>query len=197
MIKLLTALIASAAAVGVFIVYTQPAYERAQEIKTDLSQYDAALDKSRELQELKRSLLARYNTFGGTELTRLNKLLPDHIDNVRLTLDLDSLSARHGMSIQNVTLNTAQSSSETPPATVLGALGSQQKAFDSLTLQFATAGSYNQFVSFMQDLERSLRIVDVTALSIEQGADPQRAEGTAAPEPTYKFSVAIRTYWLK
>jgi len=214
MTKLLTALLSFAAAVGVFLLYTQGAYDFADTLKTDIAQYDAALNKSRELQELKRSLLARYNTFSSDDLTRLNKLLPDHIDNVRLTLDLDSLAARYGMAIQNVTLNTKRPV-EDKQGSVLGALSAQHKPYDSLMLQFSTIGTYDSFRRFILDLEASLRIVDVTALMIEPmqlTAQPQQATSTpptkgktkAPPpppppafEPTYKYTITIKTFWLK
>lgn len=196
MTKLLTALLALSAAAGIFIVYTRPAYNTAKSIQGEITQYDAALDKSRELQELKRSLLSRYNTFSSDQLARLGKLLPDHIDNVRLTLDLDSMAARHGMAIQNVTLNTPTKKTDdtkkvTP--TVIGALGGKQKTYESLTLQFVTAGTYSDFISFMNDLESSLRIVDIVGLTIE----PSGGNSDTAKEPMYRYNVSIRTYWLK
>lgn len=196
MTKLLTALIALVIAAAIFIVYTRPAYTTAKAIQAEVSQYDAALDKSRELQELKRSLLARYNTFGTDQLARLSKLLPDHIDNVRLTLDLDSMAARHGMAIQNVTLNTpAKKTDDKKAPTILGTLGTKQREYDSLTLQFVTAGTYSDFVSFMNDLESSLRIVDIVALTIEPSGTGNQS--TVSEEPFYRYSVSIRTYWLK
>ena len=62
-------------------------------------------------EQLKQSLLSRFNAFKTEDLDRLRKLLPDHVDNVRLILDLDNLAARHGMALQNVVISEPASES--------------------------------------------------------------------------------------
>lgn len=195
MSKIIIIIVGLSLAGGVFFLYTKPAYDDIQTTKQEVAQFDAALDKAKELQELKRALLARYNTFTTDNLNRLSRLLPDHVDNVRLVLDLDSMAARYGMAIQNVVINRAAETQE-DQTTVLGALTAQASTFDSLTLQFNTRGTYNNFVSLMQDLESGLRIVDVVALSIE----PEQIEtqdGQAMTDPVYRYNITVRTYWLK
>jgi len=180
-------------AAALFLGYTRPAYEKVQSVKGDIGQFDEALQKSRELQELKQGLLSRYNTFSEADLLRLRKLLPDHVDNVRLVLDLDNLAGRYKMAVQNVLIS--RGAPEEQAATVLGSLGTQSEVFDNLTMQFATVGTYSNFVSFLEDLESSLRIVDLVSLTIEQTSISN--EGDELEEPIYEYNVAIRTYWLK
>lgn len=191
MTKVLVTILGLVVAGAVFFGYTRPTYDSVQALQADIAQYDAALERARELQELKRSLLSRYNAFSGEDLTRLNKLLPDHVDNVRLVLDLDSMSARYGMVIQNVLISRGDDS-ET--SSVLGSIGTQASTYDSLSLQFATIATYSNFVRFMQDLESSLRIVDLTALSMQPAGNVEQLEGA---DPLYQFNVTIKTYWLK
>lgn len=100
--KLITAIIALIIAGSIFVGYTMPTFDKTKALKEQNGQFDAALGKAKELQTLKQSLLSRYNTFSSDDLTRLNKLLPDHVDNVRLVLDLDSLASRFGIAVQNV-----------------------------------------------------------------------------------------------
>ena len=89
MVKNLLSIAGLAVAGGIFFLYTQPAYDNVQVLKGRIAQYDQALDKAAELQQLKQSLLSRFNAFRPEDLDRLQKLLPDHVDNVRLILDLD------------------------------------------------------------------------------------------------------------
>lgn len=196
MSKILTIFITLGIAIGVFFLYTKPAYDKIQGIKDDVAQFDAALDKARELQELKRSLLARYNTFTSEQLNRLTHLLPDHVDNVRLVLDLDSAAQRYGMAVQNVIINKGAEAANAQPQTVLGSLAAQSVAYDSVTMQFTLRGTYPSFVGFMQDLEAGLRLVDLVALSVEPEAIAKEGEA-AQEEPVYRYNVTIRTYWLK
>jgi Tfp pilus assembly protein PilO len=189
MMKFITAICAIGIAGTIFMVYTKPAYARIQALQTEVAVFDDALNQSRELQELKRALLARYNTFPGDQLARLSKMLPDHVDNVRLVLDLDNMAAKYGMAVQNVVISRGEEQ-EDEQNTVLGSLGSEGAAFDSLLFQFSTTGTYGNLISFLSDLESSLRVVDLVTLSIEPS-------GEESAEPTYTYDISIRTYWLK
>lgn len=200
MSKILTTVIMLGIAAGVFFVYTKPTYDKVDALKGEIAQFDGALDKSKEMQELKRSLLARYNTFTSEQLNRLTRLLPDHVDNVRLVLDLDSLASRYGMAVQNVVINRDLASVE-QSQTVIGTLSAQATRYDSLTLQFATRGTYPNFIAFLKDLESSLRIVDLVGLTIDPEAvapiKDESGKEIAPLEPLYRFNVTLRTYWLK
>ena len=190
MTRTLLALSFLAAAIGLFFFYTKPAYDGVRDIQKQIDQYDQALNKAGELQRLKQSLLSRYNAFNPADVDRLHKLLPDHVDNVRLVLDLDTLASQHGFALQNVVINAPNNTKATAdqaPAVI----GANRQTYDSLTLRFATSGTYPNFVEFITAIENSLRLVDVTALTM----DPD--SGLGAGEPVYRFDIALRTYWLK
>jgi len=195
MTRIIIALLAFIVAVVLFFGYTRAALDSTSLVKADIDRFNEALSKARELQEIKQSLLSRYNTFGSQDLSRLNRLLPDHVDNVRLVLDLDSMAGKYGMAVQNVIMSAAPDVGE-ETANVLGALGAQEKPFDSLTMQFSTAGTYSDFVRFMQDLETSLRVVDLVSLSIQQVNLPEE-QLAGFTEPVYAYHLSVRTHWLK
>ncbi len=174
------------AAIGIFVVYTKPAYDTVQTQAAETASYDAALTKAAQLQQLKQGLLSRYNAFNANDVARLQKLLPDHVDNVALVLDLDSLASHYGLGLANVTVSQPKSEQAT---TVIGSTSGQK--YDSLTLAFVTHGTYDQFRSFINDLETSLRIVDLEDLSITGG------DQSLGGIPTYDYKITLRTYWLK
>lgn len=188
MTRSIIAILCLAGSVALFFLYTKPAYDSMQLQKAQIKQYDLALSKANELQRLKQSLLSRYNTFSPEDLDRLHKLLPDHVDNVRLVLDVDTLAARYGLALQNVVI-TGQASDPQEEAAIIGP---DQSEFDSLTLRFATTGSYQQFVTFLSELEHSLRVVDVAQLKMDYAPG-----ATAGGEPLYRYDLTVRTYWLK
>ena len=191
MVKFIISAIGFAIALGIFFMYTQPMYDRAQALQKEIGKYNQALGKAAELQQLKQALLSRYNAFNPEDLTRLQKLLPDHVDNVRLVLDLDSLAGMHSMALQNVVISNP--SSEMGDSSSIGAIGVSRQKFDSLTLKFSTRASYSRFVQFLESLESSLRIVDLVSLNLVSDTAP----GSSAEEPQYRFDITIRTYWLK
>lgn len=184
-------MIAIVAAGAIFFTYTKPAYDSVQTLRGQVDAYNAALDKAAELQKIKQVLLDRYNSFDPASLDRLHKLLPDHVDNVALILDLDSLAGRYGMGLENVDVSTPASASA--GNTAIGAAGASGRHYDSVTLRFSTTGSYDNFLAFLRSLEESLRIVDLVALSLS----PQSVAGASAAPLTYRYDVTLRTYWLK
>lgn len=177
-----------AGAVAIFVMYTKPAYDSVRSVQAQIAEYDSALSKADELQRLKQQLLSRYNAFNPVDIDRLKKLLPDHVDNVRLVLDLDTLASKHGFALQNVVIDAQGITAQTGDVPVIGA---DYSTTDSLTLKFGTTGSYPKFVEFMAALEDSLRIVDLVELNMDPDTSAQGGEAS------YRFDVTLRTYWLK
>ncbi|MDO8552402.1 MAG: hypothetical protein Q7S01_02595 [bacterium] len=203
MIKIIISIVSLALAGAAFFMYTEPTYGKTQELQQVIEERNQALQKAGELKTLQDTLLSKFNAFDKGDLARLHKLLPDHVDNVRLILDLDRLAGTFGMAVQNVVIS--RSASEDAGKTVIGSLGSGKQNYDSLTLKFSTHGTYSNFIRFMESLESSLRIVDMVSLSISpdaQSASTASASGKAGTasrqaEYSYKYDVTLRTYWLR
>ncbi len=189
MTKLILSVIGLGLAGGIFFIYTQPTFDQINSAKSEISQYDDALSKAAELQQVKQTLLDKYKAFKPDDLDRLSKLLPDHVDNVRLLLDLDHLSISDQMPMQNVSIGDPNKAGGSSSALSTPDAASQK--IGSLDLKFSTSGTYEQFKKFLDDLESSLRIVDVIGLQVDRGA------GQTIGTPTYTFTVTARTYWLK
>lgn len=179
MIRLAIPIILIIVALGLFFGYIDPTYIQIKELRVEEKTYDEALNQSRELQEIRDALLSRYNTFSQQDLNRLEKLLPDHVDNVRLILDIDSIASNYNMRTRNVTVSEVSSEDK-------NIIGANQNAVDSVVLSFSVAATYENFIRFIKDLESSLRIVDFVGLSFSS------TEGDA-----FNFNMSIRTYWLK
>jgi Tfp pilus assembly protein PilO len=180
MSKLFVPLILLIASVGLFFGFIDPTYESIKTLQDEEAKYDEALTKSKELQALRDQLLAKYNSFTESDLERLEKLLPDNVDNVRLILDLDSIASAYGIKIKNMQVQREGATTQA------GTVGPSQKPYESVVLSFRFSASYDNLSRFLNDLESSLRIVDVTKLTFTQPSGD-----------LYDFSVSIRTYWLR
>ncbi|PCI30051.1 hypothetical protein COB52_01925 [Candidatus Kaiserbacteria bacterium] len=169
-----------------FVYYVGPTYDNVQNSQDTVAQYDEALSKTREIQELKSSLLSRYNLFTQSDVERLQKMLPDHVDNVRLVLDMDGIASKYGIRIQSVSVEEPRQEAE--DGAVLNGGDTQNLPYKSLTLQFEVISTYDEFVLLLKDLESSLRVVDLVSLNIS----PLSAE----IQDNYTFNVSLMTYWL-
>lgn len=167
-------------AAGIFFGFIDPAYSRVQSLRAEEARFDQALTRSKELQEKRDQLLSEYNTFPQENLSRLQKLLPDNVDNVRLILDFDALASEYGMRLRSVALERNETRSQR------GQVGVDESGYESLVLSFSISSPYASFRSFLEELERSLRLVDVSSISFS-------SSGTGI----YDYAIAVKTYWLK
>ncbi|MCI0619679.1 type 4a pilus biogenesis protein PilO [Candidatus Wolfebacteria bacterium] len=177
--RLITPIILILAATALYIWYINPTYADVRTLRTEEAQYDAALTRSQELIAVRDALLTTYNAFPTRELERLQRMLPDHVDNVRLILDIDNIAAQYGMALQNISIGEAASRG--------GDIGADTSPTGAITLSFTVRAPYDSFQNFLMDLEDSLRIVDVTELSF----------ATADETGLTGYTVTLRTYWLK
>ena len=174
--------------VGTFFGYIDPTYSDEggiQSLQQQVDDYNTALERGKELDEEREKLIAQRNSFSQEDRDRLRRLLPDNVDNVRLVLDMDTIAQQYGMRMQNVSIQEGPGSSEGGQT----AIGDSGQPFGSLTLNFSVTATYEDFKEFLEQLERSLRIVDVESLSFSAPS----ADGSGLRQ----FNVGLRTYWLK
>ncbi len=166
------------ASVGLFFGFIDPTYTDVRAMIAEKKEYDNALTRSKDLQVERDKLLVKANNIKEDNLKLLSKLLPDNIDNVRLIIDVDDMAKRHNMRIRNFKADSTDQKDT---------IGRDNSAYGTLTLSFSTTASYNTFLAFLRDLERSLRIIDVTAITFSANDNNQ----------LYDYGVTVKTYWLK
>ncbi len=170
------------AAIGLFAIFTNPTYQGLKGAQAKVAAYDDALDKSQELKALRDKLQSARNAFSPQDEQKLLRLLPDQVDNIRLIIDINNIASRRGLVLSNVALGEVSQSSS---AAANLALGPSSDPIGSVSLGFSVSATYEDFLAFLQDLEHSLRILDVEKISFN-----------ATQDGNYSFDFIIRTYWL-
>lgn len=162
----------------IFVVPVRTLYKNIEPIKIEREELKAALSNAEEIRVRREELQAHFNNFSPVDVRRLNTLLPDHVDNVRLVIDINEIAENRGMKIQSI--NVAEGKTEK------GEVSEAFDTFNSLQIGFVVTGTYDALIAFLEDLGRSLRIVDIEKLSF-------------APSDTgvYSFTIVLRTYWLR
>lgn len=176
---IITPILLLAASIGLFLGYIDPQYKEIKIQKAELAQYNDALEKSAELRKVRDELIQKDNGISRNNREKIKKMLPETVDNVRLILDMDSIASKFGLSIKNIKVGeTTPDSSDT--------FGPSGKKYGSIELSFSVTASYKNFLAFLQDLEQSLRIVDVVSLTVR-----------SSKADLYEYDVVLKTYWLK
>jgi hypothetical protein len=179
------------ASIGLYFGFIDPTYQDALVLKDKKAEFDTAMNNANQLSERRQALVDQVNKFPAEELVRLNKLLPDHVDNVRLIMEVDRIALKYGMSIRDVQLQGLNLLNNNNSGNTSTVLGTAPKDYDNVVLSFSVSSSYSTFKEFLSELEDNLRISDVESLSFS--VPPQDTRG----KDVYQYSLSIRTYWLK
>lgn len=180
-----------------FIVFTDPTYKDVKDLKLEAAAYNQALDNAKSLQEKRDELAQKYNSFNPDDIEKVEKILPDSVDNIRLIIEIEKMAAQYGMILKQVKYDTFETDSDEsgPVATETrtDALLANRE-YGEFELQFSTEGEYSKFLTFLRDIEESLRIVDVTDISFSSSSD---VTTTGLTSGSYKYDFTVKTYWLK
>ncbi len=176
-----TAIILLLLSLGLFYTFTNLQYQEVKGLRTLASEYQNVLHSVSAIIELRDNLLLDYGTIPKVEIDRINKALPDGIDNVRLALDLDSMASRYGISIKNVQAATGVNKEAS-----LIVLPEYAKPYDKAEISFSFVSNYENFTRLLADIEKSLRIMNVKLISFQVGESN-----------LYEYRISVETYWLK
>ena len=204
-------------AVGIFFTFTRGRIDELKTISATNSSYLQAINNSVNLIKTRDTLLASYNNLSVDDKGRLNTMIPDNIDNVRLIIDITNIGSRHGIALKGFTTSATDSSS--PSASSVSNLMTSSSStsaqsssmslttptFGVVTISFSFSSSYDNGISLLNDIQSSLRILDITHLTVTAGGTSSNAgaagTGASAAAPAaagqYSFSVQMQTYWLK
>lgn len=210
-----------AVGIGGFLLITQPIYGEIQLLQEEADAYGEALDNSAMLQQERDRLTTKYNSFNPEDVQKLEKMLPNSVDNIQLILEIQEEASKRGIIVKNVEFEPEQFAEQQAEAAatagaVPGATGTQNtpsdirpvnnnarrtvtaaadenKDFEAFELEFSVEGSYKDFVSFMQLMERSLRLVDINSISFTPGT----SEKDKIYTDDYRYLFRINTYRLR
>ena len=168
------------AALGLFVVYTNPTYQTSKALSAKVDEYNNALDKSQELRSVRDKLLSKRNTFSSDDVQKLQEVLPDNVDNIRLVIDINNIASRHSLTLGGINIGDIAGN----PKNVLS-VASSRGLVGNVDIAFTVTTSYDNMLSFLTDLEHSLRLIDVQKISFAAG-----------PNDSSTYSFDIRTYRL-
>lgn len=186
--NLITPIILIIISLATFFGYVDPNYrgENLSEgnrsvlnLQTEEAEYQEALNNTSEIRKKREALVARRGEISLDDLTRLEKLLPDNVDNIKLVVDIKNIAENHALTLKNIKLDTAVKSDSDK-------LGQDNKKYGTVGLSFSVISSYDNFLIFLRDLEKSQRLVDITELAV-----------TGNDTGIYDFTIGLKTYWLK
>ncbi len=169
-------------AIGMFFGYVSPTWSGPiAATKAAIASDDQALAAAGEYVAQQNELTSAQNAIDPADLARLAVFLPDSVDNVGLILNLNALAARSGFSLSHIdvtTDTTGESSTNFPPVST--------NPVSSVDLSLSAIGTYAALQNFIQDVEKSERLLDVRDIAIK-----------SSDTGVYTYQMAMRLYWLR
>ena len=165
---------------GLFYTFTKVEYKKVQDLHVVASQYQDVLANVSDIVRLRDNLLIAYEEFPQEDIDRIDKVLPENVDTVKLALELDSIAGRHNIAITEVRMggDVNQSTEIILPENTL--------PYEKVEVSFKFVSNYTNLKSLLADMEKSLRLMEVKSLSF-----------MVEDNGLYEHSVVIETYWLK
>ncbi len=94
--------------IGGFFLITSPIYDDIKSLQAEAEVYNQALENSANLQKERDRLTTKYNSFSVEDITKLEKMLPNSVDNIQLILEIQEEAAKRGIIVKNVQFEPEQ-----------------------------------------------------------------------------------------
>lgn len=159
--------------------------QKVNALKDKASEYDKAMQQSNLLIKKRDDLLRRYKEIDAVNLDKLQKMIPDSIDNVRLILEMMKVAGEFNVEIKNIQINSASIEKSISDNEKKGPNIDPSQKYNSAIVTFTINTTYENFQTFIKGLQTNLRLMDVMNVSF-----------TSAAAEKYSFNVTLKTYWM-
>lgn len=148
---------------GIFVI--QPQLGEITTLQAEVSEYENAIAKYQEFTGKLDQKLAKKSKLDALENEQLDAFVFDKIDVTQLLVDIEAIAGQYHLLFGNIDVKEDgtdfKKNAEAQPSAELS----------TADISFEVIGSYDQFKSFMMDMERSLTLFEVTKIDFENTKD--------------------------
>jgi len=130
------------------------------------------------------------------EVAKLQQAMPQDAGTQELLVTLENMATTSGLLLSAVDFSAKQSAAEK----LINLDASQQAATSAsglakITISVELTGSYSAFKTFLQSLEKNIRVLNVNKITFSKIAGLTSQQGPLSD--VFRYSVEIETYYLK
>ncbi len=173
MVKSILGILLLIVGIGAAYFYGFPLLGEIGEMQKDAEVITALIEKTENLNQVGQSVIELYDSVPTSDISRMDTLVPDQIDNVKLILELQKLAERYGLGVSGINVSGT------------GAREVAGQTINVVSFQAQLEGYYGDFVDFLEQLELSQRIIDTNSLNFQ----------AFETENGYSYTLALDTYW--
>lgn len=183
MIRTITPIFSIIIGLSIFFFFTQPMFAEIKQAQGETKQYTQVVKTAEARNQQLTEKQTEKRSHSPEDLERLDALVPQEIDEVKILADLSELARKHTMLFGNVSITKSDddaASSQDDSGEIVG--------YDSLAhtdIEFSLIGTYDQFKSLLADIESSLVMLEVQSINFSTG------EGLFQ-----QYTISVRLYAL-
>ncbi len=214
--KTILSIIFFSASIAIVMIFTIPqymcdsttcSYDGIKKLRVDITEYSKAMNSAKDLESRRSSLVERYNSISADDRQRLENMLPNNVDNIKLVLELETIAKKYGLVIESPKLETKiETVKVDAPTNSQGQAirsdnsGSVSLPYGTFTLDFTVRSNYENVKKLISDVEQNLRLIEPVALTIKvPGINETTVNGktTVYPDGVYDVTMRAIIYYLK
>lgn len=207
---------------GFAFIYVLPAYRLNEERREDVTSLSNILSTSGEIRMLIESTRMNLGTIEQSALDKFEVFLPERVDTIRFANNVQSVARKNGVILSDIkmagkidTATNLQTKTATEGLVRTISLGAKINEAQGVsremagleaerrtkykstkaTLTFST--THETFQLFLNDLEKSLGVIDVVSLSFVPQALPASTGKAKTAPALYDYAMEIETYSLR
>lgn len=185
MSRFTAAILFLAIGIGVLIFLAWPTYISVMRSLDLLANQNAAIDKLNSIIKIRGQLQEEYGSISASDSEKLNELIPSGAGIRKLLVGIGALASQNTIALKNIDF-TAQTVASQPTAAPVGISLKQTVPYQTLPFHFSVSGSYESFLKFLNNVQLSARLIDITEITFSGGGRNQ----------AYDFSIKANTYYL-
>lgn len=162
-----------------FFLWTQPILGEIKTLREKQQTLNSALSNFMKFQEQEREILDKYNATSKDDLARIDEFLPSMANATDLVVEIESMTRSSGLTLKDVDVKKPEEGQKS-------AFEEKKATVGSVPISMKVSGSYKSFVSFLGNLEKNLRLIEI-----------ERITFLAGDSDSYEYNVAAVTYWKK
>lgn len=179
-------------AFGLFFWYVKPTYTmNIQTLRTEIASQKITVATMKKYSQQEKLLEQKQKSISPSNISRLLKILPTKNNTAHFLLNINSLALRSGFIISTFNIKNTEDNAQQD-----NIINSKQKLYKTFVLSISGVGTYGSFRQFLDGLERSLRLIDITALSIKANTQITVVGNNQQKINLYNYSLKLQIYRL-
>ena len=149
-----------------YFMYIKPGVVEVKALTVKKEQLTNVLNSAQELSAKRDEILAKYNAIPQEDIDRLNKIIPATFESEVFVNDLNNLAVKNGLKMKSIKDETVKPDDR---SAILDTTTTETYKTNSVSVTIS--GGYNQFLSFLSDIESNLHLIDIKSVSLKSTKD--------------------------